>query len=97
MEDIDMEDLIRLSDEVFYLEDKELSLKARGMLATLLALPEDFHITVEGLTEIFPDGRTATRAALTELEKAGYLRRIQTRKHGAYFGTEYHISATILK
>ena len=54
-------------------KDKELSLKARGLLTTMLSLPDDWNYTIEGLTKILKEGKDSIRGALTELEESGYL------------------------
>lgn len=57
-----------------------LSLKARGLLSTMLSLPDNWNFSIRGLTSILPsDGETAVRSALTELEARGYLTRAQIR------------------
>ena len=50
-----------------------LSLAARGLLATVLTLPEDWAFSVQGLCKIVPDGRRRVSGALSELERAGYI------------------------
>lgn len=51
----------------------DLSLSARGLLATILALPDDWKFCEKGLCEIVPDGRRRVHGALMELEQAGYI------------------------
>lgn len=60
-----------------YLRDTELSAAARGVLATLLALPQEQSITLDGLLKIFPNGKGAISSALNQLEERGYLKREQ--------------------
>lgn len=76
------------------LEDKELSLKAKGMLCLMLSLPDYWDFTVGGLTKKSKDGKTSVMAALNELEDAGYFRRIQIKENGKYAGIEYIVSET---
>lgn len=53
-----------------------LSLKARGLLSTMLSLPDDWHFTERGLSSILPkDGRDSVRSAVKELEEEGFLSR----------------------
>ncbi|MCR4655340.1 MAG: hypothetical protein K5770_03815 [Lachnospiraceae bacterium] len=39
------------------MRDKNLSLTERGMLLTLLSLPDNWHLTIMGLCQILPDGK----------------------------------------
>lgn len=56
------------------IEDPRLSLRARGLLATLLCKPDDWTIDSAGLAAIVREGRDAIRAAMKELQKAGYMK-----------------------
>lgn len=79
----------------YHLDDKRLSLKARGLLSTILRLPEDWDYTVGGLAALCRDGKDAIRSALEELEAAGYITRQQTRgPDGTFLGNEYVIRET---
>jgi hypothetical protein len=62
------------------LRDARLSFKARGLLAYILSMPDNFRFTAELLTRNAPDGRAAVMSGLRELRDAGYLtvRREQT-------------------
>lgn len=59
----------------YHLRDKNLSLKAKGLLALMLSLPEEWDYSVKGLAKICKDGETAIRAAIKELETNHYLKR----------------------
>ena len=39
------------------MRDKQLSLSERGMLLTLLSLPDNWQLTISGLKAILPDGK----------------------------------------
>lgn len=72
--------------------DKNLSLKARGLLVTMLSLPEKWNYTIEGLSVILKDGKDSIRSALKELEEAGYLVRSRIRNDkGQLTETEYNV------
>ena len=61
--------------------NKELSLKAKGLMTVLMDLPPNWRFSVAGLSKIMPDGPDAIRTTMQELESMGYLERI--RKTGA--------------
>lgn len=73
------------------LKNKNLSLKGRGMLVTLLGLPDNWEFSESGLEKIFNDGITSIRTALKELEKEGYLKRNKMRNDKGQFVTEWVI------
>ena len=56
-----------------HLRNKELSLKAKGLLSQMLSLPEDWDYTLAGLSHINRESIDAIRTAVWELEKAGYI------------------------
>lgn len=63
----------------YHLRDKGLSLKAKGLLTLILALPEDWNFTIRGLSAICKEGAESIGTALKELEKGGYLVRKRVR------------------
>lgn len=57
-----------------------LSLKARGLLSTMLSLPDNWNFSAKGLSAILPsDGESTIRSAIKELEASGYLTRERIR------------------
>ena len=62
-----------------HLRNKELSLKAKGLLSQMLSLPEDWDYTLAGLSHINREKIDAIREAVKELEKAGYIVRSRER------------------
>ncbi|MCZ1624165.1 DUF6017 domain-containing protein [Enterococcus faecium] len=62
-----------------HLRNKNLTLKAKGLLSQMLSLPEDWDYTLKGLSYINRESIDAIRTAVWELEKAGYIRREQGR------------------
>ena len=56
------------------LENHSLSLSDRGMVVTLLSLPDNWEFTISGLSKIIPDGKSSIRASLTHLEELGYFK-----------------------
>ena len=57
----------------FYLRDKSISLKAKGLLSIILSLPDDWEYSVAGLASICSENETSVKSALSELKKNGYL------------------------
>lgn len=62
-----------------FVRDKALGINARGILITMLSMPEynskgePWNFTIRGLAETLPDGKAKIQSALNELEKHGYL------------------------
>ena len=75
-----------------HLRNKELSLKAKGLLSQMLSLPEDWDYTLKGLSLINREKIDAIREAIRELERAGYIVRSRERdEKGRLRGTDYVI------
>lgn len=72
-----------ISNDVF---KSDLSLKARGMLCTMLSLPDDWEFSENGLQAILKDGQTSVRSAIKELEGAGFLSRTRERDESGRMG-----------
>ena len=54
-----------------HLRNRNLSLKAKGLLSQMLSLPEDWDYTLQGLARINRESIDAIRQAIRELEQAG--------------------------
>ena len=63
----------------FHLRDKNLSLKAKGIMSFMLSLPDTWDFSMEGLATCSRDGVDSVRCALKELEDGGYLVRSRAR------------------
>ena len=75
-----------------HLRNKDLSLKAKGLLSQMLSLPEDWDFTLAGLSYINREKIDAIREAVRELEKAGYVVRSRERDDkGRLRGADYVI------
>ena len=75
-----------------HLRNRELSLKAKGLLSQMLSLPEDWDYTLAGLSHINREKIDAIREAIKELEQAGYIVRSRTRdEKGRLRGADYVI------
>ena len=75
-----------------HLRNKELSLKAKGLLSLMLSLPDDWDYTTKGLARICKDGVDCICSTVRELEQAGYIQRRRVRDgHGRLGEIEYTI------
>lgn len=74
-----------------HLRDKRLGLKAKGLLSVILSLPDDWDYSIGGLAVICDTGKDAIRAAIRELEKAGYISRKRLKGEGGQFGGNQYI------
>ena len=63
----------------YHLNDKTISLKAKGLLSQMLSLPESWDYTLRGLAYINKERLDAIRTAVQELEQHGYISRQQGR------------------
>ena len=63
----------------YHLQDRRLSLKAKGLLSYMLSLPDDWDYSLKGLTTGCRDGLDSVRTAVLELEEHGYVRRQKVR------------------
>ena len=75
-----------------HLRNKELSLKAKGLLSQMLSLPEDWDYTLKGLSLINREKIDAIREAIKELERTGYIvRSRESDEKGRLRGADYVI------
>ena len=74
-----------------HLRNRDLSLKAKGLLSLMLSLPDEWDYTEIGLATLSKDGRAGVRNALKELEQLGYLVRYQSRENGAFSNCIYDV------
>lgn len=76
----------------YHFKEKEMSLKAKGLLSLMLSLPDDWNYSVSGLVTLSKDGKDSVMSALAELEKFGYLTRARIiNEKGQFSGIEYNI------
>ena len=62
-----------------FIFNKNLSLKAKGLLCHILALPNDWTLYVEEVGNWHKDGKSAIYSAFKELTANGYMKREQIR------------------
>lgn len=77
-----------------FLRNKELSLKAKGLLAVCLSLPDDWDYSINGLVAISKESVTAVRNAMKELEERGYMKINKLQNEKGHFYYEYVIFET---
>ena len=76
----------------FHLREKDMSLKAKGLLSLMLSLPEDWDYSVGGLAKLSKDGKDSVTNTLMELERFGYVKRTQCLNDKNQFdGYDYDI------
>ena len=56
-----------------WLKDRNLSLKAKGMLCLLQSVPEGWDFNISGLAQVSRDGVDSVKSTIAELREAGYL------------------------
>lgn len=75
----------------YHLQDKNLSLKAKGLHAYMLSLPDNWNYSVQGLVSISKEGIKAINSILKELEENYYLKRERKQEPNGRFYYEYNI------
>jgi hypothetical protein len=74
------------------LRDMRLGATERGLLLTMLSLPDNWNFSIKGLARILPDGYTKIATALKNLAKNGYLVRRRIYTDGKITDWEYLFS-----
>ena len=64
-------DYVVMSNRHF--REKNMSLKAKGLLSEMLSLPDDWDYSIAGLAAINKESVTSIKSALAELQDFGYL------------------------
>lgn len=77
-----------------FLRNKQLSLKAKGLLAVCLSLPDTWDYSISGLVAICKESITAVRNAMKELEEHGYMKINKLQNEKGHFYYEYVIFET---
>lgn len=75
-----------------HFKEKEMSLKAKGLLSLMLSLPDNWDYSIAGLMSLSKDGKDSVMNALTELEEFRYLKRTRlVNEKGQFSGYDYDI------
>lgn len=73
-----------------FLRDERLSLKAKGFLAMIMSLKDDWDFTIEGFVKITKEGESAIYTAIKELKDFGYCKEEKIRdEKKRIVGNEY--------
>lgn len=72
-----------------HLRNKEMSLKAKGLMSLMLSLPPAWDYSIGGLVAICKESHTSIRSAIKELEENHYLIRERKNNEKGYFIYEY--------
>lgn len=75
----------------YHFQDKEISLKAKGLLGLMLSLPSNWDYSVNGLVTIVKENKAAVQSALKELEEHKYLKRTKVQDETGRFDYVYDI------
>ena len=92
----DMNNITRIKNDNFttisnvFLRDKNLSVKSKGFLAIIMALPNDWDFSINGICSILKEGKTAIYNIIDELKLFGYCSVVKTRNEkGVILGNDY--------
>lgn len=83
-----LERVKRLQDHRFttinntVIRDKTLSLRAKGFLLTVMALPPDWDFSIAGISSVIKEGRDAVYHVINELIEKGYCTREKRYENG---------------
>jgi hypothetical protein len=77
----------------YHLKDRNLSLKAKGLLSLMLSLPDYWDYSLAGLAAICKDGKDCIRSTVNELEAHSYIKKNGRMRNdlGQLGDTEYTI------
>ena len=72
-----------------FLNDKRLSWQAKGLLAYMLSMPNDWVFRIDDLKKRSTNGRDSTKNIIKELQEHGYIVKEQTREQGKFSNNQY--------
>jgi hypothetical protein len=73
------------------LRDNRVSLKARGLYATIQGFPDSWNMSIKGLESILKDGKDSIRASLKELIEFGYIEYSKFQNEKGYWMHKYKL------
>ena len=82
------EKFVTISNEI--MREKDVSLKAKGLYALVMSLPDNWDFTLKGICAISKENYTAINNAIKELIDAGYCTRERIKENGKYVGCVYN-------
>jgi hypothetical protein len=68
-----------------FLHDQNLSLKAKGLLAYCMSMPDGWEFHISQMQTVLKEGRDALNSAFKELMKFGYCQRLQNKNEKGQF------------
>jgi hypothetical protein len=78
------------------LQRGDISWKAKGILAYILSLPDDWKIRIQELQNHATEGEKALRTGIAELEEFGYIKKKTVRNDdGTFKQINYHVYETV--
>lgn len=73
-----------------FLRDKNLSLKAKGFLTVVMALPDYWDFSIKGICSVLKEGKTAIYGVVQELKENRYCKTTPSRdEKGLILGLDY--------
>ena len=73
-----------------FLRDNNLSLKAKGFLTVIMALPDDWDFSIKGICSVLKEGKTAIYGVIQELKENHYCKTTPNRNEkGLILGLDY--------
>lgn len=74
-----------------HLKERDMSLKAKGLLSLMLSLPDDWDYSIDGLISLCKENRNAVLTTLKELKDKKYLSISKVRDSKGLFEYVYNI------
>lgn len=74
-----------------HLKNKNLSLKAKGLLSMMLSFPDDWDYSINGLISICKESETSIKSTLKELKELKYLMITKEKDNKGKFTYIYNI------